>query len=270
MAVAAGSDYVALGSSFAAGPGLKPRTAGAPRASGRSDSNYAHLLAVRLGLALRDVTFSGATTDDILNGTPNRAAQVDAVAPSTRLVTITAGGNDIGYLPALTLASLPWPLRALPPIRRRVAELTDPGATDERFGTLAIGLTTIVREIRRRAPDAQIMIVDYLSILPTESSTLPRPTTLTRSPSGDLNRWGLDVALRLSHTFVTVAAAEGCTFVDVGAVSRDHHAWSSNPWTRRFHLSLRGGAPYHPNAAGMAAVARMLADRLDQLDQISQ
>jgi hypothetical protein len=28
---------------------------------------------------------------------------------------------------------------------------------------------------------------------------------------------------------------------------------------RRFHLSLRGGAPYHPNAAGMAAVAELVA-----------
>jgi hypothetical protein len=37
------------------------------------------------------------------------------VTPETSLVTITAGGNDVGYLPRLTLASVPWPLRALPP-----------------------------------------------------------------------------------------------------------------------------------------------------------
>ncbi|MGH3189836.1 MAG: hypothetical protein ACRDOL_21740 [Streptosporangiaceae bacterium] len=40
--------------------------------------------------------------------------------------------------------------------------------------------------------------------------------------------------------------------------SASHDAWSATPWTRRFRLSLRGGAPYHPNAAGMAAVADLV------------
>jgi hypothetical protein len=45
----------------------------------------------------------------------------------------------------------------------------------------------------------------------------------------------------------------------------NHHAWSAVPWTRRFHFGLRGGAPYHPNAAGMAAVAALVADILTGL-----
>jgi lysophospholipase L1-like esterase len=63
-----------------------------------------------LGLDLHDVTYCGATTSDII--TPSAAgqpAQLEAVTPDTRLVTITAGGNDVGFLPLLTLASLPWP-----------------------------------------------------------------------------------------------------------------------------------------------------------------
>jgi hypothetical protein len=46
-------------------------------------------------------------------------------------------------------------------------------------------------------------------------------------------------------------------------MSADHHAWSAAPWTRRFHLSLRGGAPYHPNADGMAAVAGLVLTTLE-------
>jgi hypothetical protein len=53
--------YVALGSSMAAGPGIRPRAAGAPLWSGRSARNYPHLVAERLNLELVDVTFSGAT-----------------------------------------------------------------------------------------------------------------------------------------------------------------------------------------------------------------
>jgi hypothetical protein len=67
------------------------------------------------------------------------------------------------------------------------------------------------------------------------------------------------VARRLFE--VTQAAAEqsGSIFVPASAASIDHHAWSAAPWTRRFHLTLREGAPYHPNAAGMAAVADLVA-----------
>ncbi len=52
-------------------------------------------------------------------------------------------------------------------------------------------------------------------------------------------------------------SASNCAHLAASAASAGHHAWSATPWTRRFHLSLRGGAPYHPNAAGMAAVAEL-------------
>ena len=98
--IPAGSHYVAMGSSFAAGPGLTPRAPGSPRRAGRSAANYAHLVAAALGLELHDVTYSGATTGDILGlSAPGQPAQLDAVTPATRLVTITAGGNDVGFLP---------------------------------------------------------------------------------------------------------------------------------------------------------------------------
>jgi hypothetical protein len=53
-----GSRYVAMGSSFAAGPGIGRRVPGSPRAAGRSTGNYAHLVALRLGLDLDNVTVS--------------------------------------------------------------------------------------------------------------------------------------------------------------------------------------------------------------------
>lgn len=256
--IPAGAAYVALGSSFAAGPGLTPRAAGAPRKSGRSDVNYAHLLAAQLGLKLTDVTFSGATASELLRGT-NRAAQLDSVGAGTRLVTITAGGNDVGYLPSLTLSSLPGPLRSIPAFRRRVAEVTAISATDLAFSQLESSLTEVVGEARRLAPSATIAIVDYLRILPeTDDSAATDLRPLTR----ELLAWGRGVATRLSATFASVATSTGASFVPVGELSRDHHAWAAEPWTRRFHPSLRGGAPYHPNAEGMRAVARILAEHL--------
>ena len=89
--------YVALGSSMAAGPGIRPRAPRAPFGSGRSARNYAHLVAERLNLDLVDVTFSGATTVHVL-AERQRASQpqIEALDGSEELVTITIGGNDAG------------------------------------------------------------------------------------------------------------------------------------------------------------------------------
>src|ERR1700728_4596927 len=137
MLIPPGSRYVAMGSSFAAGPGLPTRVPGSPRRAGRSTGNYAHLLARALGLDLHDVTFSGVTTGDLLSpSATGQPAQLDAVTPDTALVTITAGGNDVGYVGRLTLASLPWPLRARPSVRARADGLGDPQAVDVGFASL--------------------------------------------------------------------------------------------------------------------------------------
>src|SRR6476661_1721175 len=95
---------VALGSSFASGPGIDPVVE--PRC-GRSGANYAHLVAERLGYDLIDVTSGGAAIDDLLTrpqalmtgGTV--PPQIEAVVPDAGLVTVTVGGNDVEYLRTL-------------------------------------------------------------------------------------------------------------------------------------------------------------------------
>ena len=67
-AAPASGRFVALGSSFAAGPGIAPRAAGSPRRAGRSARNYAHLAAARLGLDLDDVSYSRATVRESSTG----------------------------------------------------------------------------------------------------------------------------------------------------------------------------------------------------------
>ena len=73
--------YVALGSSMAAGPGIRPRAGGSPWRAGRSARNYPHLVAERLNLDLIDVTYSGATTPHVLterqHGVPPQIAALD-------------------------------------------------------------------------------------------------------------------------------------------------------------------------------------------------
>lgn len=247
---AAGAGYVAMGSSFAAGPGLRPRAPHSPRLAGRSAVNYAHVLAESLGLPLDDRSYSGVTIAQLGGfGTwPAGAAPLTAVGPTTRLVTITGGGNDVGYLPRLTLASLPRPLRGAR-TTRRIAELGDPDLGDARFAELATSLDTLLAAIRARS-DATMVVTDYLTILPVDGDASPLPA--------ELAQWGRGVAARLTEVLSTGAEKHDAVFAAAGEASAGHHAWSDEPWTRGFHLGLRGGAPYHPTAVGMRAVAELV------------
>lgn len=152
---------------MAAGPGIRPQVPGSPRAAGRSQRNYPHLVADALGLDLVDVTYSGATTAHVLSESQRGAApQVDALDGTETLVTITIGGNEAGYVPMLSAAGLPRFARSLPLLGDRLRELLDPAARYLALAGVAGALIDVGREVRRRAPQATVLFVDYLTLLP--------------------------------------------------------------------------------------------------------
>jgi lysophospholipase L1-like esterase len=252
--------YVALGSSMAAGPGIRPRAAGAPWVAGRSARNYPRLVAERLSLDLVDVTFSGATTAHVLadrqRGAPPQIAALDG---SEALVTVTIGGNDVGYIPLLMAASLPRAARRLPLLGGRIGELLDREARDRALDDVFDSLCAVGRALRQRAPDARAFFVDYLTVLPPAGAPAP-PLS---AADADLGR---HVATTLERLTADAAAATGCEVVGAAAASRQHHAWSAQPWTVkpvRTGVPLPGRpAPLHPNGAGMRAVAELISHRL--------
>ncbi|HEX7323244.1 MAG TPA: SGNH/GDSL hydrolase family protein [Mycobacterium sp.] len=239
--------YVALGSSMAAGPGIRPRAPGAPLRSGRSARNYPHLVAAELNLELVDRTFSGATTAHALTERQRSAPpQIDTLDGSESLVTITIGGNDVGYVPMLMAAALPRPLASL--IRRGL-----PGDQDRALAQVGESLRNVGNAVRERAPHARVLFVDYLTLLPPAGvSAAPLPDV-----EADLCR---HVAAGLEEQTAAAAAATGCGIVRAGQASRDHHPWSAQPWAvgPGWPLPWRP-APFHPNAAGMRAVADLVA-----------
>lgn len=249
--------YVALGSSMAAGPGIAPRVPGSPRRAGRSTRNYPHLVAGALDLDLTDVTYSGATTANLLSepqhGTP---PQVDTLRGDETLVTITIGGNDIGYVPLLMAASLPPMVRRLPVLGPRIHDLLDARERERALGELEVSLHTVGETVRARAPQARVLFVDYLTLLP--------PATQPAPPLAPVNAdLGRHLAARLQELTAAAAADTCCEMVAVGAASQEHHAWSNQPWTVGARLPRRRRpAPFHPNAAGMAAVAEMVVSRV--------
>ena len=247
------SRYVALGSSMAAGPGIRPSADKTPLRAGRSARNYPHLVAERLCLDLVDVTYSGATTANVLTDPQHGAPpQVDALDGSENLVTVTIGGNDVGYVPLLMAAGLPRVVRFLPLLGGLVRESLDPTARDRALVDVAESLKEVGRALRQRSPRAKVLFIDYLTLLPPAGTAAP-PLS------------GVDVALgrRVADTLERLtgeaAADTGCEWVRVAEASREHHAWSAEPWTTKFGLPLPGRpAPLHPNAAGMRATADLI------------
>jgi lysophospholipase L1-like esterase len=193
--------YVALGSSMAAGPGIPPRARDAPLRAARSAANYPHLVAERLGLDLVDVTYSGATTANVLtdrqHGSPPQAGVLDG---SEVLVTVTIGGNDVGYAPLLTAAGLPPVLRSAPLLGDRLRELLDPTARDRALVAVEESLTRVGRIVRQRAPRARVFFVDYLTVLP--------PAGQPAAPVSDVDAaLGRRVAATLERLTAEAAAA---------------------------------------------------------------
>lgn len=243
------SRYVALGSSMAAGPGILPGAAGAPCGSGRSARNYPHLVADALNLDLVDVTFSGATTAHILTDRQRGAPpQLDALDGSEDLVTITIGGNDVGYVPLLMAAALPGLARLWPGI----AALLDRAGRDRALTAVGESLRAVGTAVRERSPHAKVYFVDYLTLLPPAGV---RSAPLSAADA-DL---GCHVAAGLEAQTAAAAAATGCGLIGAAQASRDHHAWSESPWTvgAGWWLPWRP-MPFHPNAAGMRAVAELV------------
>src|SRR3954452_2876748 len=87
---AAGATYAALGDSYSSGVGTASYTLDS--ACKRSNYAYPYLWAQKHpGTTLSFVACSGAKTSDVL------ATQIQAVSGATNLVTMTIGGNDIGF-----------------------------------------------------------------------------------------------------------------------------------------------------------------------------
>lgn len=215
---------------------------------------------LELGRDFVDVTFSGATTAHILADRQHGAPpQISALDGSEDLVTVTIGGNDVGYVPLLMAAALPRPVRRLPLLGARIAELLDRDARDRALAEVFDSLCAVGKAVCARAPRARVLFVDYLTLLPPPGGAAP-PIS---DADADLGR---HVAATLERLTADAAAACGCEVVGAGAASREHHAWSAQPWTTtpaKYVVPLPGRpAPLHPNGPGMSAVAELIAAQL--------
>lgn len=256
------AQIVALGSSFAAGPQLKPVL---DRAAMRSGRNYPHLVAARLGATLVDATVSGATTSTILQqsqrvGRQVYPTQIESVHADADLVTVTAGGNDLGYIGGvMTTAVLGrvggWPLVGLVARRIRNRRVLPP-VTPQQQEAATDGLVRIVAGIRQRAPRARVLLVDYLPVFTHASLTGPEvPIT-----AEEITHFR-GVAGKLSEAYAEASRRSGADFIPAAGYHQGHGAGSEVAWVNGLRLRSLASS-FHPTLAGMQAVADAVLERL--------
>lgn len=252
-----GREYVSLGSSFTAGPGISPRALSRPRRAGQSLLNYPHLLAGPLGLDLVDVSSSGATVADVRTTSQlGQPPQIETLTPSTDLVTLTVGGNDLGYVGSLYAAFLPRWARRVPLLGGRLVRAAAPASRIDRREHVTGAVAQLLADVQARAPRATVVCVDYLTVLPFAfRDDLP----IDASDHARL----LDLAADLNGALAEAAHRHGVALIAASERSADHHAWSAEPWTTGWSRSGPSSA-FHPNPAGMAEVSTLLRALLDE------
>ena len=257
MALMPGAEYVAMGSSFAAGAGIGPLREGTPERCGRTPLNYAGLVAQRMALTLRDASCGGATTAHVLGAWDELPAQIESVGPDTRLVTVTIGGNDVNYVGGLFTASCE---------ERGMAESmggTCPDFTapeEARWTALARDMDAIAAGVRQRAPDAVLVFVQYVGLVPEEAcGSVPL--------TADEVALARSMAERLAGITAQTAERHGAVLLPVHAMSQAHLPCSAVPWAKAFPEddASGSGAPWHPTAEGHRAIADALVSRLSAL-----
>ncbi|KAJ4418580.1 hypothetical protein N0V82_005466 [Gnomoniopsis sp. IMI 355080] len=274
---------VSLGSSFAAGPGIPPQI---NKAAMRSGSNYAHVLANRLisdggAVKLTDLTVSGATLLNVLQEPQTSRgqtfpAQVDHVPGNADVVLITGGGNDLGYIGDLILDSLKTYrgfrllLRMYNLLFKRGGGLLpggantsnnndklDQAALTERYGK-------VLDAIHAKAPSAHVVVVEYLTLLGADAQP---GVDVPLSAEGVGRHQAVAERLRIATGRAISGREAWCSRISVAEPSWSHGLGSKVPWVFGFGLGClwRGQLWYHPNAAGMEAVAEMVHGKLEEI-----
>ncbi|MFJ6073979.1 SGNH/GDSL hydrolase family protein [Streptomyces sp. NPDC093065] len=243
-------DYVALGDSYASAPLVPTQVDATCR---RSDHNYASLVARRTRSALTDVSCAGATTADMTTAQGTVPAQFDALDRGTDLVTVTIGGNDIGFSTVLgTCAQLTPSAPAGAPCKAHYAGAGADLITDSITRT-APKIAQVLRGIHHRSPHARVVVVGYPDLFPEDGVGC---TSAEVPLAADDFSYLRDKEKELNAMLAGQARRGGAEYVNTYSPTVGHDLCRPLPerWIETF-APQTPAAPVHPNAAGERAMA---------------
>lgn len=244
-APAATGGYAALGDSYAAGVAAGDYQQGSGDCH-RSNHGYPALWAAQHGpSAFLDAACSGATTQDVLDH------QVPSLPAGTGLVTLTVGGNDLGFSDAVIgcLQPITTEDRCTAALDHSTALLNDelPGRLDR-----------LLTAVAAAAPGARVVLTGYPHLLET-GTTCWVGTDPRRARFNTLTD-------RLDELIHQQATAHGARFADPRPTFAGHGVCTPHgeEWITRIVLTPLWES-FHPTADGQSqgflpVVAGALAD----------
>jgi lysophospholipase L1-like esterase len=230
-AAAGGVNYVALGDSYSSGVGSGSYTSDSGSCL-RSTLAYSQLWAnAHTPDSYVSVACSGATTQDVLNN------QMSALSSSTSLVSITIGGNDVGFASVMETCVLQSDSACLSAVNTATAQAKSilPGRLANTFSAIA-----------NAAPNARVVVMGYPELYDLNNSWFcPGLSTTDRRA---LN----NAADTLDGVIQTAAANAGDSYADVRSNFSGHELCDFfNEWLHSVSVTDVTES-YHPTADGQA------------------
>jgi lysophospholipase L1-like esterase len=209
------------------------------------------------------VACSGAVIADLDNPNQHQTGeppQTDALGDDVSLVTLSVGGNDLGFGDVVKDCVLnggggvPFTDGCQEKHDKRIAQ---------RLPELRRELLAQYKEIHRLAPNARIVVVGY-------------PQLFVDNPSDNYDNllfaedqvWMNEKAAELNAMLASVAEEAGAEFVDPTDAFRGHNIGSTDSWMNDLDfdgpgMSVPNPSSFHPNAAGQAAIAQLIQQQLE-------
>ncbi|MBO2465679.1 SGNH/GDSL hydrolase family protein [Actinomadura violacea] len=261
--------YVALGDSYSAGVGAEATVADRNPLNRcrRTSKAYYHEVSAAFRFAKGSSFWacSGATTADVLKGRYGEPPQLDRIDAGTSLVTISIGGNDVGFSKVLggCVMRLPWS-----------HSCTNQGQDiADRMAKLRLALPALLEKITDKAPSARVIVMGYPKAF--SEVTGAGGDNITVSDQQWLNARAYDLGRLVRQSAVEadarVVARHGrgsVEFVDAYSAFAGHEAGSADPYMNGLALNLSAleaePRSFHPTAAGQHALAQLFIAQVNR------
>lgn len=241
LSAAATAEYVSLGDSFISVGSYATTAMGTECAQATDD--VGHLVAQRMpGVSFKDLACGGTSSDMV-----QKAA--GELSPATKFVSISTGGNDNDFFADLIADCLVTSATCTPAVRQDAHAKLD---------TIGEHLDQVYSSVRHAAPNAHVVVLGYLRLLPETA----RGCFLDATLGQDTVDFGNEIQYRLNDEIAKAAERAGFSMVNKW---QDGTNSMCAPDGER-HVSMLGIGPgdhalaFHPTLAGRIYTADLIVD----------
>lgn len=225
---AATTTYTVMGDSYSASSGGGNESA----PCGQSTAGYGNVVAASKGYSLVNIACAGFSTTEVT------ALQVPQLPGNTKLITLTAGGNDVAWTTAVSTC--------LQPASTTTACTKAVANSIYLISKVPRNATTMLKAIKAKAPRARILYLGYPRLFEPQNMSALGFTETQISGVKALN----GAADLLNATLAYTALSNRVAFVPVAYRFAGHAVPSADPWLNYPPPFGTSPFPFHPNANG--------------------